>query len=538
MPTTGFFTDSTVCIGCKACEVACKEWNDVPHDGFTWTGMSYDNTATLGHSTWRHVKFVERVHDGVPGVGLLIRRLQALRARRVSRSLPHRRDRADRVRRRVRPARCLQRLRLLRRHLSLRRHRSAAGRRARVQVHVLLRPAEGGPAAGVRDGVSDRVDSVRRSRRTAATGRSPRSTTLRLRGITDAAIYDPRHTSVGGTHAIFLVRGDVTVQPAREPRGADRPVATGVAIGRHHEPDVARRDGRCVPGWLRDLLRWGWIAVGYASYLAVVSLTAPRFARARGPALVAAAVGWIAVLFRVGSALETPGFRVVVPLAVLLAGYWLSGRFFIQPMHEVEQWLSRVDETLLDRTGIRRWYDRAPTVVREAFELSYLLVYLVAAAGALSLVGSGHVEHLDRYWTTVLLAGFVAYRRAAVGSDAASANAPSRSRHTKSGTNPPAESLRAEPREHPGQHASERPCGGRTRGRACRGGRGARGGHAADRICGDDHRRDRARAVSLRCGFDSRRARGPFGVGADLRGQVLFCNIGVGSCSAMLQNET
>ena len=55
----GFFTDPTVCIGCKACEVACKEWNDVPQDGLTWTGHSYDNTVRLGASTWRHVKFVE-----------------------------------------------------------------------------------------------------------------------------------------------------------------------------------------------------------------------------------------------------------------------------------------------------------------------------------------------------------------------------------------------------------------------------------------------------------------------------------------------
>jgi formate dehydrogenase iron-sulfur subunit len=57
---TGFFTDSTLCIGCKACEVACKEWNGVPDDGFIWSGLSYDNTVALGHSTWRHVKFVER----------------------------------------------------------------------------------------------------------------------------------------------------------------------------------------------------------------------------------------------------------------------------------------------------------------------------------------------------------------------------------------------------------------------------------------------------------------------------------------------
>jgi formate dehydrogenase iron-sulfur subunit len=65
--TTGFFTDSTLCIGCKACEVACKEWNGVPDDGFVWSGLSYDNTKQLGHSTWRHVKFVE--HEVTAGKG-------------------------------------------------------------------------------------------------------------------------------------------------------------------------------------------------------------------------------------------------------------------------------------------------------------------------------------------------------------------------------------------------------------------------------------------------------------------------------------
>ncbi|MFG3118275.1 4Fe-4S dicluster domain-containing protein [Streptomyces sp. NPDC048197] len=59
-PRVGFFTDTSVCIGCKACEVACKEWNALPEDGLTLTGMSYDNTAGLGASTWRHVAFIEQ----------------------------------------------------------------------------------------------------------------------------------------------------------------------------------------------------------------------------------------------------------------------------------------------------------------------------------------------------------------------------------------------------------------------------------------------------------------------------------------------
>ncbi|MFD0313452.1 4Fe-4S dicluster domain-containing protein [Streptomyces flavalbus] len=56
----GFFTDTSVCIGCKACEVACKEWNALPEDGLELTGMSYDNTVGLGADTWRHVAFVEQ----------------------------------------------------------------------------------------------------------------------------------------------------------------------------------------------------------------------------------------------------------------------------------------------------------------------------------------------------------------------------------------------------------------------------------------------------------------------------------------------
>jgi formate dehydrogenase iron-sulfur subunit len=59
-PRMGFFTDTSVCIGCKACEVACKEWNALPAGGLLLTGMSYDNTQSLGASTWRHVAFIEQ----------------------------------------------------------------------------------------------------------------------------------------------------------------------------------------------------------------------------------------------------------------------------------------------------------------------------------------------------------------------------------------------------------------------------------------------------------------------------------------------
>src|SRR6201992_2289782 len=60
---TGFYTDTTVCIGCKACEVACKQWNQLPSDGLNWSGNSYDNTNELSATTWRHVKFIEQFSD-------------------------------------------------------------------------------------------------------------------------------------------------------------------------------------------------------------------------------------------------------------------------------------------------------------------------------------------------------------------------------------------------------------------------------------------------------------------------------------------
>jgi formate dehydrogenase iron-sulfur subunit len=63
----GFFTDTSVCIGCKACEVACKEWNTLPMDDYNGkadaiglSGMSYDNSGQLGANSWRHVAFIEQ----------------------------------------------------------------------------------------------------------------------------------------------------------------------------------------------------------------------------------------------------------------------------------------------------------------------------------------------------------------------------------------------------------------------------------------------------------------------------------------------
>jgi formate dehydrogenase iron-sulfur subunit len=65
----GFFTDTTLCIGCKACEVACKEWNELPEDGYQFSGWSYDNTRELNGYTWRHVAFIEQFDGRSAGTG-------------------------------------------------------------------------------------------------------------------------------------------------------------------------------------------------------------------------------------------------------------------------------------------------------------------------------------------------------------------------------------------------------------------------------------------------------------------------------------
>jgi formate dehydrogenase iron-sulfur subunit len=205
---TGFFTDATVCIGCKACEVACKEWNDVPADGYEWTGRSYDNTGALGHSTWRHVSFVEREREGQPAW-----------------------DFSSDVCKHCEHAGCLD--------------ACPTGSIVRTEFGgVYVQPdicnGCGYCVVSCPFGVIDRrPDDGRAFKCTFCYDRqkagdipacakacptesiqfgdldelraraAQRASDLHARGVTDAVVWDPQHTSVGGTHAIFLVRGDV-----------------------------------------------------------------------------------------------------------------------------------------------------------------------------------------------------------------------------------------------------------------------------------------------------------------------------------------
>jgi hypothetical protein len=158
-------------------------------------------------------------------------------------------------------------------------------------------------------------------------------------------------------------------------------------------------------------LRWEWIAFGYYVYLLVVALALRRFARARTAALA----GTIACVVVIGAHSFLPlgpaggALTFVIPLVLLLMGYWLSGQFFVAPMHSVERWLMEIDDRLLRLPGVFAAYETSPRLIRELFETAYVLVYPVIPAGAATLALGGRPEALPRFWSTVLLAEFMAY---------------------------------------------------------------------------------------------------------------------------------
>ncbi len=215
MSVTAFLTDSTLCIGCKACEVACKEWNGVSQDGYDWSGFSYDNTQAVGARTWRHVKFVE--HTPEPGFGG--------NAPDVSSWFF-----SSDVCKHCEEAGCLE--------------ACPTGSIVRTEFgSVFVQPdvcngcgycvvacpfgvidkdREDGRAfkctfcydrqkAGLKPACATAcpTESIKFGElETLRSHAQERVTDLQARGMADANVYDPTGTSVGGIHSIFIVRGD------------------------------------------------------------------------------------------------------------------------------------------------------------------------------------------------------------------------------------------------------------------------------------------------------------------------------------------
>ena len=65
----GFFTDTSVCIGCKACEVACKEWNTLPMDDTHGlpTSPALRDVLRQHRSARRQLLAARRVHRAESG---------------------------------------------------------------------------------------------------------------------------------------------------------------------------------------------------------------------------------------------------------------------------------------------------------------------------------------------------------------------------------------------------------------------------------------------------------------------------------------
>jgi len=214
MSLTAFLTDSTLCIGCKACEVACKEWNGVEEDGLDWTGFSYDNTGALGASTWRHVKFVEQ--PPIPGLGG--------NAEQTSWTF------SSDVCKHCEEAGCLEACptgSIVRTEFGgvliqpdvcngcgycvttcpfgvvERNHKDGRAFKCtfcydRQKANLMPACAKVCPTESIQFG---EIEELR-------TRADHRLEELHRRGIADANVYDARESSVGGTHAMFIVRGD------------------------------------------------------------------------------------------------------------------------------------------------------------------------------------------------------------------------------------------------------------------------------------------------------------------------------------------
>jgi hypothetical protein len=150
---------------------------------------------------------------------------------------------------------------------------------------------------------------------------------------------------------------------------------------------------------------WAWIAAGYGVFLMITAACVSGIARR--PVVLAACGAYALVALGAGT-LDSFWIQLLVPAALLLGGYWLSGLFFHAPQPWLEAWLFSTDRRVFDRLEVNRRLAAAPAMLLEALEAAYTADYLVVGAGA--LVAAAHGAHVvSGYWTIVLAAVLACY---------------------------------------------------------------------------------------------------------------------------------
>ena len=82
MADTMMLIDTSRCIGCRGCQVACKEWNDLKATTTRMIPGSYQNPPGISASTWTMINFTEQ--SGDQGVRWLFRKQQCLHCNQAS----------------------------------------------------------------------------------------------------------------------------------------------------------------------------------------------------------------------------------------------------------------------------------------------------------------------------------------------------------------------------------------------------------------------------------------------------------------------